>query len=269
MLESATLGSSHRISFGMSSLMELDTVESLILTCRDCGLDFIELNANFPHYVRETLHRRNTLSLLEQEGIDYSVHLPETLDFGVFQSEFRDAAVSMIAGFCDLVKPGTRFVYHMNSGIPVRLPDEQVFLYKRYEHEYLDALEETISVVSAILDGEGCSLCIENLGNFSLPHIFKGVELMLSLPSVGLLWDIGHDTSSGLSDTPFFLNHLDDVKELHLHDSDGKNDHLPLGSGKADIENALSFADERALPVVVEVKTVEALKQSVAYLGRR
>jgi sugar phosphate isomerase/epimerase len=269
MLESTSLKNNNKISFGISSIMEFKTVDSMISQCKHLHCDFVELNSNFPQYVIESLIKLNTLKKLENENINYSIHLPETLDFGSFQSEFRDSAVSMIARFCDIVKPGTRFIYHANNGIQVSLPDEQVSIYEKYDHDYLDSIEETLFPVNAILEDAGCNLCVENLGNFNRPYIYKSVEMMLSYPSVGLLWDVGHDATSHFMDTPFFEKHLDDVLEIHLHDSKGKIDHLPLFSGIVDIEKALSFAKERSIPTVIEVKTIKALEQSINELTTR
>ena len=175
----------------------------------------------------------------------------------------------MIASLCEMVKPETRFICHTNSGINVRLPKESVFLYEKYEHIYLDGLEETTLAISTILEESGCKLCMENLGNFNIPFIKKGLEIMLSSQSIGLTWDFGHDTTAHLVDSPFFENYLDKVLEIHLHDSKEGVDHLALYTGDTDIQRALSYAQERSLPVVVEVKSLEGLQSSYQQLAKR
>jgi len=257
------------IFFGMPTPMECTSVDSLISFCKETGYDFIELNTNFSPYIRENLDRYKVFDRLEAEGIGYSIHLPETLDFGSLQSEFRDAAISMVASLAISVKGGTRFICHMNSGIKVSLPQESVYVYDRYDHPYFDALDEVATVLDSILSQSGCLLCMENLGNFNLPFIQKGLEILLSQDSIGLIWDFGHDTTAHLVDTPFFKRHLEKVWELQLHDSKDGSDHRPLYTGIVDIEKGLRLADERSLPVVVEVKTLDGLRTSHAELVNR
>ena len=254
------------IRFGMPTPMECKTVDSLIAFCKETGFDFIELNNNFPLYTRENLERGRVFERLDAEGIDYSIHLPEMLDFGSLQSEFRDAALSMVARLSSSVKEGTRFICHMNTGIKVSLPQENIYIYERYDHQYFDALEEVSVALDPILEQSGCFLCMENLGNFNLPFIQKGLEILLSQDSIGLIWDFGHDTTAHLSDMPFFERHLDKLWELHLHDSKDGSDHRPLYTGNTDIKKALGLARQRSLPVVVEVKTLDGLRQSYGEL---
>ena len=262
MSEAHGKGKRERSRFGMPTPMECRTYDDLIRFCKEVGYDFIELNTNFPLYTCEALKRADMFSRLEQEGIGYSIHLPEPLDLGALQSELRDAALSMIASFTAVVKPGTRFVCHMNSGIRVSLPNEQVHIYDRYEHDYLDALEQLYGALDMILTSSGCVLCMENLGNFNLPFIEKGLEMLLSSTQIGLTWDFGHDTTAHLVDTPFFESHSDAVREIHLHDSRDGSDHRPLFTGDADCEKALRFAQTHSIPLVVEVKTLEGLRSS-------
>jgi sugar phosphate isomerase/epimerase len=259
----------HMISFGMPTPMECKTYDDLIRFCKETGYDFIELNTNFPQYTLPALQRHDVLSRLEGEGIGYSFHLPEPLDLGSLQYELRDAALSMIASLTAAVKPGTRIVCHMNSGIGVTLPTEKVYIYDRYDHEYFDALEDVFGALDMVLADSGCSLCMENLGNFHLPFVSKGLEMLLSSEHIGLTWDFGHDTTAKLVDTPFFTDHVDKVWEIHLHDSKDGTDHRPLYSGTVDCEKALSLAADNKIPMVIEVKTLEGLRESYKALQER
>lgn len=259
----------NRIQFGMPTPMECRNLEELIGFCLDTGYDFIELNANLPPYIRESIVSRDICSQLKGRGIGYSIHMPEAIDIGSLQSELRDAAISMLVSLASAAGEGTRFVCHMNSGIHVSLPSGKVHLYERYEHEYLDSLEDAFGALDAFLSDSGCKLCMENLGNFHLPFIQKGLEMLLSSEHIGLTWDFGHDATAGFSDAPFFERHLDKVWEIHLHDSHNGSDHHPLYTGNADKEKALALASEKNIPVVVEVKTFDGLRASYGALRER
>ena len=257
------------IRFGMPTPMECKSHDALLAFCVETGFDFIELNTNFPLYTREAMISRRLLSRLAAEGIGCSIHLPEVLDLGSLQSEFRDAALSMIASLVSEVEEGTRFVCHMNSGIKVSLPQGGVHIYERYEHEYLDSLETIFGALDMVLADSGCKLCMENLGNFNLPFIQKGLQMLLSSEHIGLTWDFGHDTTAKLVDSPFFEQHSGKVFEIHLHDSKDGSDHRALYTGNTNIDKALTLARGQDIPVVVEVKTLDGLRSSYRSLQER
>ena len=57
---------------------------------------------------------------------------------------------------------------------------------------------------------------------------------------------------------------------MHMHDvHDGRKDHLALGAGELDISKYRAIADAQQSTVVVEVKTVEGLRQSVQWLHEK
>ena len=53
---------------------------------------------------------------------------------------------------------------------------------------------------------------------------------------------------------------------MHLHDSDGKHPHLPLGEGRIDIKSKLDMLKDDTT-CLVEVKTIEGLFKSKKYLN--
>ncbi|MDA3834996.1 MAG: hypothetical protein PF495_16540 [Spirochaetales bacterium] len=255
--------------FGIPTLMEAESIDQMIDLCLEIGAGFIELNTNFPLYLQHNLIETDALNKLAEKGLSCSIHLPEMLDLGSFQPELRLGALGMLGHLVDIVPPETRFIAHMNTGIPVSLPDRKVFLYDYWNKVFLEALRKSAYECSRILERKSCCLCMENIGNFSLKHIQDGLKVLLEQESIGLIWDVGHDTTAGITDTPFFLEHIEKVAELHVHDSLRGNDHLPLFTGKTDILQALSLASQRKLPVVVEVKTAEGLKRSFITLSEK
>ena len=62
------------------------------------------------------------------------------------------------------------------------------------------------------------------------------------------------------------MNHSDRLHHVHLHDAQGRKNHLALGTGEMDVEKYLSLAKEQNCCVVLETKTIEGLKQSVEWL---
>ena len=83
-----------------------------------------------------------------------------------------------------------------------------------------------------------------------------------------MTWDIGHSKAVHETDVPFITEHQDRLIHFHIHDATeapAKN-HLALGDGELDLAARLRLAAQRNARCVLETKTIEALKKSVAWL---
>ena len=111
--------------------------------------------------------------------------------------------------------------------------------------------------------GAGVKVCVENCGGF---HRFQqeALELLLESPVFGLTLDVGHDFRAQGVDRLFMEWYSGRI--VHPHDSDGQQDHLPLGEGQADLLGALELAERRNCRVVLEVKTADGLNRSLEWL---
>lgn len=108
-------------------------------------------------------------------------------------------------------------------------------------------------------------LCIENCDGYK-DFVREGIELLLESNVFALTFDIGHSHGVNDIDEPFIHKHLDRLQHMHAHDARGREDHLPLGTGEINISQRFSLAREHHCRVVLETKTIEGLKQSVANL---
>ena len=59
------------------------------------------------------------------------------------------------------------------------------------------------------------------------------------------------------------------LMHMHMHDALGTKVHLALGDGEMDLESYLRLAEEHDCRVVLETKTVAALRQSARWLYGR
>jgi len=67
-------------------------------------------------------------------------------------------------------------------------------------------------------------------------------------------------------DEPFLMDHAKDIKHFHIHDGIGRQHHRALGSGEIPLEAKLSLAGKLGCRCVVETKTSQALRASIAWL---
>ena len=156
---------------------------------------------------------------------------------------------------------------HLNRGVYFSLPDRKIFLYDIYRERYLDRVQE-MRDRCAEAAGKEVRVLVENTNGF-LPFQRAAIDLLLKSDTFGLTWDIGHSQTAAIDDTSFLLEHLNRVEHFHIHDVYSGKCHLALGTGIMDIQRYLALAEKRNARCVIEIKTAEALAQSVEWLRSR
>ena len=141
------------MQFGMPTLIENRTLEDNVALCNNLGLKFIELNMNFPEYQIDRLEQTDSLiSLAEQAGIFYTIHLDENLNIADFNHLVSDAYLETVRRSIEaarkLITLRNRYGdnsqpmvlnMHMNSGIYITLPDRKVRMYERNFETYIQS----------------------------------------------------------------------------------------------------------------------------------
>lgn len=269
------------MQFGMPTLIENRSLEDNVTLCRKLGLQFIELNMNFPEYQTEHLEQTDILMrLAEQAGIYYTIHLDENMniaDFNRLVSEaYLETVRRTIAVAVKLLPLRDRFGdsrqplilnMHMNHGIYITLPDRKVQMYERDYEDYMRFFAAFRSLCEEWIDGRDVMIAVENTDGFR-DYERKAVEYLLESPKFGLTWDIGHSKAIGEKDVPFLMEHQEYLVHFHIHDGSEKppRNHLALGDGEINLRKRLKLAESRNGRCVLETKTIAALKQSVQWL---
>ena len=117
------------------------------------------------------------------------------------------------------------------------------------------------------IGGADIRIAVENTDGFR-DYERRAIEGLLASGCFVLTWDIGHSKAARETDLPFILSHKDRLRHFHIHDGkeNPPKNHLALGDGEIDLKARLSLADECGASCVLETKTVEALRKSVAWL---
>ena len=269
------------MQFGMPTLIENRTLEDNVDLCYDLGLQFIELNMNFPEYQIEPLERVEVLMrLAKQAGIYYTIHLDENLNIADFNPLVSDAYLETVRRtiavakellplrdcFGDARQPMILNM-HMHHGIHITLPDRKVQMYERDFDVYMRSFAKFRSLCEEWMDDSDLMIAIENTDGFR-GYEQKAIGYLLESPKFGLTWDIGHSKAIGEKDVPFIMEHQDRLIHFHVHDGSERppRNHLALGDGEIDLAARLRLAEGRNARCVLETKTVAALKQSVQWL---
>ena len=159
---------------------------------------------------------------------------------------------------------------HLHSGVWFTLPDKKVFLFDEYEKEYLRKLTVFRDACASAIGDADIKICVENCGDYGdKTYIQNGLALLLESPVFALTFDVGHNAGANYVDEPTIMEYADRLAHFHIHDASGRSNHLILGDGDVDLPKYLELAKEHNCRVVLEVKTVDGLRQSVAWLKER
>lgn len=270
------------MQFGMPTLIENRTLAENIALCRELGLNFLELNMNFPEYQLDRLKGTDALlRAADEAGIYYTIHLDEGLNIADFNplvsAAYRETVRQTIETAKGLLCLRNRYGdpaqplvlnMHMHHGIHITLPDRKVQMYARDLDSYLEAFHSFRGLCEEWIGDADLVIAIENTDGFQ-DYERKAVEYLLQSPCFGLTWDIGHDIAAGERDIPFLMAHSSRLIHFHIHDGTARppRNHLALGDGQIDLREKLRYAESRGARCVLETKTIAALKQSVAWLN--
>ena len=259
------------LNFGMPAMIELDTVEETVEICAQLGLDFVELNTNFPLQQVHGMDPEKIRDLAQAHGIFYTIHLNDEMpvaDFNPHVAEGYRKAVLEVIEFAK--QTGIRVLnMHISEGARFTTPQRIIYFYEAYETEYLRGIREFRDACEQAIGDSGIRICIENSKAY-FAFQKKALELLLESPVFALTLDTGHNHCSGYADEGWIRERKHHLAHMHLHDAKGaKQDHQPLGQGDVDIPAYLALVQETGCTVLLEVKTVAGLKESVQWIRER
>ena len=256
------------MKFGMPTLIEVDSVEETVKLCGELGLDFLELNTNFPKHQPHLLNPQQLNELAKQYGIGYTIHLNDEMAVAEFHPAVSGGYRQAVMEVIDLAKKiGVKKLnMHLSDGAKYTMPDRIVYFYGAYEQNYLQEMKAFRDQCQKAIGDSGIMICVENTNGFR-DYQLAALNILLQSPVFGLTMDIGHNECAGRVDEGWIMDHVNRLHHMHMHDvRNHKNDHLALGEGELDVRKFLSLAKQQDCSVVLETKTVEGLRKSVQWI---
>lgn len=256
---------------GMPTLMEFHSLEENISLCKELGLDFIELNMDLPIFTPETLSAEELNRYRKEYQVDFTVHLPEEFNFTSFHPAVRRGHIERCKEAIVWASAANIKILnmHINNGIYFTMPDSKIWVNEKFENEFLSLFRKSYQEILEFAVVHGVKICHENTRNFYLPFIEKGLEDIRDLNGFYLTWDVGHDAKCDFRETPIFESLMEHIVHMHLHDFNEKGDHQELYTGMVPINDRLRLAEKNELSVVIEIKTSQALRNSVEKIKRK
>ncbi len=180
--------------YGMSTLIELNTMQDNIDLCRELKLDLIEINMNLPYFQFSDLKK-----IKIEDDIIYSLHLPEEFNVWDFNERVKKAYIETIIETVQIAKKKKINIInmHMNTGVYFTFPNKRMYLFEKEIGEYLKNTDDFINLINDLLKDTNIKIHIENTGIYDLKFIEQCVKKMLECNKFSLTWDVGHDYSSG------------------------------------------------------------------------
>ncbi len=259
------------MKYGMPTLIELSGLENNMKMCKALGLEFIELNMNVPEYQVHMLNTLDVNALKKKYGVELTMHLPENFYFADFNPSMRSAAFDIFAQTVEFAKEtGVEVLnMHMHTGTFFTTPAEKIYLQQAYKEDYLKNVAAFREHVETCLEGSSITLCIENACDFHHDFIKEAVAQLLESNHIQLTWDTGHNAKGKYKDQLLIFDYEDRIKHVHLHDCAFGSDHLPLGTGELCMDMVLSRITDKCERVVLESKTLDAVRRSMIHLDVR
>ena len=259
------------MKYGMPTLVECKDITECVEVAALCGLDFVEINMSFPNYQPTTLDVGKLRALSEKTGVFYTIHADESLnpfDFNPAVSECYFKCMAECIDFA-LALDIPLINMHLLKGVYVTLPDKVILLNDVYREEYISRVKSFILMCEEKIGSSALKIAIENVDSNPFTESQKeALKLFMKSPVFALTLDTGHDDCLEGKDRFIYNEHPEKLIHMHLHDSDGKHAHLPLGEGRVNIKNQLDLLGENKT-CLIEVKTVDGLKKSIKYLETR
>jgi len=259
------------MKLGMPTMVEMQSIEEGAALCRELGLEFLELNINFPQFTLDMLDVAELKRIAAAYGIFYTLHLDDEMSIADFNPYVAD-------GYCRTVYDAVKLSkelgiqklnMHMSRGAKYTLPDRVIYFFQAYEDDYLKRIRDFRDTCTEAIGDSGIQICVENTAGF-LNFQRRAVEELLASPAFSLTFDIGHNYCAKNMDEDWILSHGQRLSHMHVHDAcDGTKDHRTLGTGELDIMGYLKIAEKHDCTVVLETKTFDALRESVAWLKSR
>ena len=257
------------MKFGMPALVECKDIVECAKVAYENSLDFVEINMSFPQYLPQNSDVDLYKRLGNEYGIFYTIHADEQLNPFDFNPAVSKCYFEVFADCIDFAKKiGAPIInLHLLKGVYVTLPDKVILLTDVYGDAYIERVKSFIKMCEERIGDANLKIAIENVDSnpFTESQI-KALEYFMASPVFALTLDVGHDDCLNGRDRHIFEKYPDKLVHMHLHDSDGRHPHLPLGEGRLDIKSKLGLLKDYAT-CLIEVKTVEGLSQSVKYLN--
>ncbi len=263
-------------NLGFSANRRNTPIKEAITKTVEWKLEALEINLNRSEYFPENFDSKKRASIRkasEQFKIQLLLHAPDDVNLLSRHKNIRMAGVERIKEMLEFGRELGAVYFTLHTG-KVALVASGSGRIKIMQHPSFKPLAENFrdSALRLLEFADGNpELGFENTNHFE-GFFEEIIAALLEKTGLKLTWDIGHS----FAETPekvqatlnFFFTHLPRVWTVHLHDRNGKTDHLAVGSGTIPWKRFGEVLQPDTIFKIVEVKDQQSVESSLAYLRR-
>lgn len=251
-----------------------DSVLGALAFARQNSFSGIQVAVETPHLAFENISVQECeriAAYCRQHGLRISLHAPDTavslFETSRYLQEGTFAYFAALFEFaerigCRLVTihPGKISTFGTDSQPRQILPESDALLYRQ-------ALQQNLRRLADLVAGRFV-VCVEN---YLMDQMVREVlQPHLDAGELFLCWDLPKTCKNGQYDEAeegFFWRNIGRIRQVHLHDTDGKRSHLAVGAGQLDFLRYLPrLAAANVLDFCHEVRPGDRAVQSLANL---
>jgi len=227
---------------------------------RENGFHAVELNANVPVFFPEkytAAERKQIRAYAAARGIALSLHAPEDICLlNLHRTVYRAGLERMkeVLAFAGDIGAG-RVTIHIGTSVYFTMVDGKLSLHTVYPDLYREVLRESLTELRDYAAGKTLP-CIENVNYFGRLVVQEVLAEMLPQGGLYLTWDWGHSYNNP-EQADFMQAHAAFVRNCHVHDHNGKNDHIVVGDGKVDFAYLFKLLKDNDTNFIFEVRPRE------------
>lgn len=261
--------------FGYHVVYDTDMYDAIDFASRH-GFGYIVPDLMIPRFFPERFshaERQRLRAFATSRGVSISFHGPsDHLNLGALYPEVRKAVLDRTKSCLDFARDvgAERFTVHTTPPLDFVLAGKRGTYLRDHWSLYKDALRESLIELSEYCQGK-VLLCVENAPLDEMA--MEVLEELLPRKKIFLTWDIckshTHEGKPIGEVEGFFMRHLEDIRECHLHDQKpGKPSHDIIGVGKIDFAHYLKILAPQDIHFTLEVRPRENALKSLKELEK-
>jgi len=236
------------------------------------SFDCVELNQINPSFLPEK-YSAVQRERLKNYLFPILIHAPESLSLFNTHRKVLDATLERIYEIIDFGREidAKGITLHLGSTFTISVGGELIPIHNILQ-EYRDALQHSLIKLAEYSDKK-IKLCIENTAGFRYDFSKEVLKNTLETHNLWLTWDIGHTHKIGKTlaqeDEKFFLNFIEKINEVHLHDNHGEwDEHNVIGTGTIDFKYYFELLKSIDPYFIIEVRPKERALESFEALKK-
>jgi len=247
-----------------------DSIDDAIDFASKQGFGYIVPDLMVPRFFPEQFSRRERHRIREvaaSEDVSISLHGPsDYLNLGTIYPEVGKAVLHRMRSCLTFARDieAERFTIHLDPPYDFVLAGKEGAFLRDHWTLYKNAMKESLRELVKISQGN-VLICVENdrLGSMAMEVLNE----LLPEKELFLAWDIPKSNTNGkpnLEIENFLIQHLEMVKECHLHDQKpGKHSHDIIGVSNIDFSHYLKKLVPQNVYFTIEVRPREKALESL------